>query len=117
MIVSNYGGMRDYEFVYVTFGEHDKFANKVVRLVGWLYRQGGKTIGGGGLPLPENSEKPTFYFSTDKGEMDEVVGEDANRVSITDKATVNELLDYILSESKKGNSNYYIQKISGYYGL
>ena len=119
MIVRYEGDGRDYEHVFVTFGEYGKFANKVVMLEGWLYRKGGGTIGGGGLPPPKNKEKPTFYISSERS-MYWVLSEDdiETRISvIKDDATVKELSSYLISESKNGDSDYYLEEIEGYYGL
>ena len=203
MIVKHSGGNRTFDYTIVTFGKNGEFANKRVELKGWLYRDGGWTIGGGGLPSPQNSEKPTFYFNIEdcggeelmwwilsdneikaliseiidgksiyktinedelKARFPEIIGEyiygildtdeseeqllgvigksvhyvsdpywwradgkyiyslfedggDNQRLGIRNKATINELRDFMLFESKNGNSNYYLEEIHGYYGL
>jgi hypothetical protein len=126
MIVKYVGGGRDWEYAYVTFGEHGKFANKTFRLKGWLYKKGGKT-NGGSLPtsiFPQNTDKQTFYFNTERysheDSISQVLIEDENIkyiIGIKDEVTIKELIDYILSESKNGNSNYYMEEICGYWGL
>lgn len=209
MTVEYLGGNRSHVYVYVTFGENSKFANKVIKLKGWLYREDGQTMGGGGLPSPQNNEKPTFYFNLDRSyeealwwamSTDEVkalfleiyegksiyriVGEDEVKtqfpnitgesiygilsddpgethllaiigksvysvdsagnkkeyggyfqehrtvevfreneggsrkcLGIRNKDVIKELSDLILSESKNGNSNYYLEETCGYFGL
>jgi len=210
MTVEYLGGSRAYDYAYVTFGENSKFANKVIMLKGWLYHEGGKTNGGGGLPSPQNNEKPTFYFNLErcsheeplwwamsademkalfleiyegksiyriveedeiKAQFQDITGESiygilsddpgethllaiigkavysvdstGNKVKyggyvrehhtvkvfreneggsrrclgIRNKDVIKELSDLILSESKNGNSNYFLEEIWGYYGL
>jgi len=124
MIVTYIGGGRDFDRVEAVFGEYSKFANKTVRLKGWLYRDEGRTFGGGGLPLPQNSEKPTFYFETSNYIYDKpmywVLGKYDGKThlsEIIDNAMVKELSSCLISESMNSDSNYYLEEIQGYYGL
>ena len=141
MIVKYGGGARDYEYAYVALEETAKFPYKVIRITGWLYRDGGQTLGGGGLPSPNNNDKPTFYFTLNcpKGYIWWIINDDevkAHLIKLHDRkeklsryldniqilrienlTTIRELRDLLLSESKKGNSNYYLEEALGYYGL
>ena len=120
MIVEYKYGDRGDDCVYVTFGENRKFANRIFASYGWLYRKGGRTLGGGGLPPVKYNDKPTFYFSVDDGNSIHEVfhtNEGVKHTIVEDESTRKELIDMIIFESNNGNSNYYMEPIIGYYGL